>query len=120
MVSARLACVSSVSFLTKSFFDGCRGGWNAGFYFFDDAESTELRNILNGRIPAYSRVVRQSDGREDVLELLPEDAVFDWERMHGIIIVISAVDPRVEADSFPQTFLAMKEVLRQRGSSLLS
>ena len=84
-----------------------------GFIMYDSKENIEFQNILLGKIQPGDNIVRPEDGEDNTQELHQCPAF--GQRLHGIIIVIKATDPRLAEGVFSDHLKPVRDVLRKNG-----
>lgn len=87
-----------------------------GFSNFDFNESAEFKNILNGKIQPGDAIAHPSD-RQIHLQKLTRFPLFE-KRVHGVIIVVKANDPRLTNGEFKEYLQPVRDILQNRGNFL--
>ena len=86
-----------------------------GFFNYNANETLEFKNILDGKIQPGDNVVRPKEDQEGVpamdLLLCPPFA----NRLHGIIIVAMANDPRLREGALKDYLKPVRDILRRTG-----
>ena len=84
-----------------------------GFFNYNSNENIEFQNILYGKLQPGDNIVRPKDGENNAQEMLrcPEFG----QRMHGIIIVVKANDPRLNEGALKDYLKPVRDVLRKNG-----
>ena len=76
-------------------------------------ENIEFQNILLGKIQPGDNIVRPVDDEDNTQELNQCPAF--GQRLHGIIIVIKATDPRLAEGVLSDHLKPVRDVLRKNG-----
>ena len=84
-----------------------------GFFNYKANENIEFQNILLGKIQPGDNIVRPEDGEDNTQELHQCPAF--GQRLHGIIIVIKATDPRLAEGVLNDHLKPVRDVLRKNG-----
>ena len=84
-----------------------------GFFNYNSNENVEFQNILFGKIQPGDNIVRP-DNDEDNTQELHQCPAFG-QRLHGIIIVIKATDPRLAEGVLSDHLKPVRDVLRKNG-----
>ena len=86
-----------------------------GFFKYDANESVEFENILTGKIQPGDNIVRPAtDGQASAAQEMYQKPEF-WQRMHGIIIVVKANDPRLSEGALRDYLKPVRDMLRKTG-----
>ena len=84
-----------------------------GFFNYKANENIEFQNILLGKIQPGDNIVRPEDGEDNTQELHQCPAF--GQRLHGIIIVIKAINPRLTEGALRMYLKPVRDVLRKNG-----
>ena len=84
-----------------------------GFFNYNSNENIEFQNILFGKIQPGDNIVRP-DNDEDNTQDLHQCPAFG-QRLHGIIIVVMANDPRLTEGALRDYLKPVRDVLRKNG-----
>ena len=86
-----------------------------GFFNYNANETVEFKNILDGKIQPGDNVVRPREDQEDVpavdLHPCPKFA----NRLHGVIIVTMASDPRLMEGCLKDYLQPIRDILHRTG-----
>ena len=84
-----------------------------GFFNYNSNENIEFQNILFGKIQPGDNIVRPKNDEDNTQELnqCPEFG----QRLHGIIIVVMANDPRLTEGALRDYLKPVRDVLRKNG-----
>ena len=84
-----------------------------GFFNYNSNENIEFQNILFGKIQPGDNIVRPDNDEDNTQELhqCPEFG----QRLHGIIIVVMANDPRLNEGALRDYLKPVRDVLRKNG-----
>ena len=85
-----------------------------GFFNYNSNEAAEFENILTGKIQPGDNIVRPSDVHASAAQELYQKPEF-WQRMHGIIIVVKANDPRLSEGALRDYLKPVRDMLRKTG-----
>ena len=87
-----------------------------GFFKYDANETAEFENILTGKIQPGDNIVRpDKDGQASAAQEIYQKPEF-WQRMHGIIIVVKANDPRLREGALGDYLKPVRDMLRKSGN----
>ena len=90
-----------------------------GFFHYNANEATEFENILTGKIQPGDNIVRPaSDGQGSAAQEMNQKPEF-CQRLHGIIIVVKANDPRLNEGALRDYLKPVRDMLRKNGNFLL-
>lgn len=84
-----------------------------GFFNYNSNENIEFQNILFGKIQPGDNILRSTDGENKPQEMHQCPAF--GQRMHGIIIVVKANDPRLTEGALKDYLKPVRDVLRRNG-----
>ena len=86
-----------------------------GFFNYNANETVEFKNILDGKLQPGDNVVRPKEDQEDVpaMDLHPRPPFAN--RLHGIIIVVEAKDPRFNEGGLKDYLKPARDILRRTG-----
>ena len=84
-----------------------------GFFNYKANENIEFQNILLGKIQPGDNIVRPVNDEDNTQELSQCPAF--GQRLHGIIIVIMATDPRLTEGALRNYLKPFRDVLRKNG-----
>ena len=84
-----------------------------GFFNYNSNENIEFQNILFGKIQPGDNIVRPKNDEDNTQELNQCPAF--GQRLHGIIIVIKAIDPRLAEGVLSDHLKPVRDVLRKNG-----
>lgn len=85
-----------------------------GFFHYNANETTEFENILTGKIQPGDNIVRPRDGQATAAQEMYQKPEF-WQRLHGIIIVVKANDPRLSEGALRDYLKPVRDMLRKSG-----
>ncbi|KAL9963921.1 hypothetical protein ACROYT_G027477 [Oculina patagonica] len=85
-----------------------------GFFNYNANETVEFENILYGRLQPGDNIVRPVDGQASNAQEMHQNAAFG-QRMHGIIIVVKANDPRLSEGALKDYLKPVRDILRKTG-----
>ena len=86
-----------------------------GFFHYNANETTEFENILTGKIQPGDNIVRPAlDGQTSAAQEMYQKPEF-WQRLHGIIIVVKANDPRLREGALRDYLKPVRDMLRKNG-----
>ena len=86
-----------------------------GFFHYNANETTEFENILTGKIQPGDNIVRPRDGQATAAQEMYQKPEF-WQRLHGIIIVVKANDPRLSEGALRDYLKPVRDMLRKSGN----
>ena len=89
-----------------------------GFFFYNANEIVEFENILYGRLQPGDNIFRPKDGQACNAQQIHQSTAFG-QRMHGIIIVVKANDPRLKGGALKDYLKPVREILRKTGNVLI-
>ena len=89
-----------------------------GFFNYNANETVEFKNILEGKIQPGDNVVCSKDDHEDAMGLHPCPPFAN--RLHGIIIVAIANDPRLREGALKDYLKPVRDILRRTGKVFAS
>ena len=83
------------------------------FFNYNSEENIEFQNILYGKLQPGDTLVRSAGGQNITQEMhrCPEFG----QRLHGIIIVVKAKDPRLREGALKDYLKPVRDVLRKNG-----
>ena len=84
-----------------------------GFFYYNANETVEFKNILDGKIQPGDNVVRSKEYHENTMDLHPRPPFAN--RLHGIIIVVKANDPRVREGALKDHLKPVRDILHRTG-----
>ena len=84
-----------------------------GFFNYSGNENIEFQNILYGKVQPGDNVVRPVDNGARAQEMHQSPAF--GQRLHGIIIVVKANDPRLKGGGLKDYLKPVRDVLRKNG-----
>ena len=84
-----------------------------GFFNYNSNENIEFQNILFGKIQPGDNIVRPKNDEDNTQELNQCPAF--GQRLHGIIIVVKANDPRLTEGALKDYLKPVRDVLRKNG-----
>ena len=84
-----------------------------GFFNYNSNENIEFQNILFGKIQPGDNIVRPKNDEDNTQELNQCPAF--GQRLHGIIIVVMANDPRLTEGALKDYLKPVRDVLRKNG-----
>lgn len=84
-----------------------------GFFNYNSNENIEFQNILFGKVQPGDNIYRSTEGESKAQEMhqCPEFG----QRLHGIIIVVKANDPRLTEGALKDYLKPVRDVLRKNG-----
>ena len=86
-----------------------------GFFNYNANEVAEFQNILTGRIQPGDNIKRLEEGEASAAQELHQKPEFG-QRMHGIIIVVKANDPRLREGALRDYLKPVRDMLRKTGN----
>lgn len=86
-----------------------------GFFNYSANETVEFENILYGRLQPGDNIFRESDGQASNAQAMHQNSEFG-QRMHGIIIVVKANDPRLNEGALKDYLKPVRDILRKAGN----
>ena len=89
-----------------------------GFFNYNANETVEFKNILHGKIQPGDNVVRPKEDQEDVPAMDLHPSAPFANRLHGIIIVAKANDPRLKEGALKDYLKPVRDILRRTGKVL--
>ena len=84
-----------------------------GFFNYNANETVEFENILEGKIHPGDNAVRSKEDQGDAMDLHPRPPFAN--RLHGIIIVVMATDPRLREGALKDYLKPVRDILRRTG-----
>ena len=87
-----------------------------GFFNYNANETVEFQNILFGKLQPGDNVIRPPEGEDSSpgMDLHPCPAFVN--RLHGIIIVVKANDPRLTEGALKDYLKPVRDILRSTGN----
>lgn len=89
-----------------------------GFFNYNANEAAEFENILYGKLQPGDNIVRPVDGQASNAQEMHQSTEFK-QRMHGIIIVVKANDPRLGEGALRDYLKPVRDILRKTGNVLI-
>ena len=89
-----------------------------GFFNYNANEAAEFENILTGKIQPGDNIVRPADPQASAAQEIYQNPEFS-QRMHGIIIVVKANDPRLGEGALRDYLKPVRDMLRKTGNVLI-
>ena len=89
-----------------------------GFFNYNANETVEFKNILHGKIQPGDNVVRPKEDQEAVPAMDLHPSAPFANRLHGIIIVAKANDPRLKEGALKDYLKPVRDILRRTGKVL--
>ena len=89
-----------------------------GFFNYNANETVEFENILYGRLRPGDNIIRPSDNQASNAQEMHQSSAFG-QRMHGIIIVVKANDPRLGEGALKDYLKPVRDILRKTGNVLI-
>ena len=86
-----------------------------GFFNYNANETVEFKNILHGKIQPGDNVVRPKEDQEDAPAMDLHPCAPFANRLHGIIIVAKANDPRLTEGALKDYLKPVRDILRRTG-----
>jgi len=86
-----------------------------GFFNYNANETAEFENILTGKIQPGDNIVRPADGQAGAAQEMHKEPEFS-KRMHGIILVVKANDPRLSEGALRDYLKPVRDMLRKTGN----
>ena len=86
-----------------------------GFFNYNANETVEFKNILHGKIKPGDNVVRPKEDQEDAPAMDLHPCAPFANRLHGIIIVAKANDPRLKEGALKDYLKPVRDILRRTG-----
>ena len=91
-----------------------------GFFNYNYNETVEFQNILQGKIQPGDNVMRPKEDQEDVSAMDLHPCPQFANRLHGIIIVVKANDPRLREGALKDYLKPVRDILRRSGNVVFS
>ena len=88
-----------------------------GFFNYNANETVEFENILYGRLQPGDNIFRPADGLASSAQEMHQCEAFG-QRMHGIIVVVKANDPRFGEGALKDYLKPVRDILRKTGNVL--
>ena len=86
-----------------------------GFFFYDDYEMAQFELILNGKIQSGDSLARDYNLKVSAPQAIYQKPEFS-QRLHGVIFVLKAIDPRLKEKGFMTEYLEpFRDILRGTG-----
>ena len=89
-----------------------------GFFYYNANEAAEFEDILTGKIQPGDEIVRPEEGQARGVQGIHQRTEFR-QRMHGIIFVVNANNPRLEEDLLRHNLEPFRDILRETGKVLI-
>ena len=89
-----------------------------GFFYYNANEAAEFEDILTGKIQPGDLIVRPEEGQARGAQGMHQRTEFR-QRMHGIIFVVNANNPRLEEDLLRHNLEPFRDILRETGKVLI-
>ena len=89
-----------------------------GFFYYNADELAEFEDILTGKIQPGDEIVRPERGQARGVQGTHQRTEFR-QRMHGIIFVVNANNPRLEEDLLRHNLEPFRDILRETGKVLI-
>ena len=89
-----------------------------GFFNYNANETGEFENILTGKIQPGDYIFRLADGQASAAQEMHQESEFS-KRMHGIILVVKANDPRLSEGYLRDYLKLVRDMLRKTGNVLI-
>ena len=89
-----------------------------GFFYYNANEAAEFEDILTGKIQPGDEIVRAEEGQARGVQGIHQRTEFR-QRMHGIIFVVNANNPRLEEDLLRHNLEPFRDILRETGKVLI-
>ena len=89
-----------------------------GFFNYNANEAAEFENILTGKIQPGDHIGRPTDNQASAAQEMHQKAEFS-QRMHGIILVVKANDPRLGEGALRDYLKPVRDMLRKTGNVLI-
>ena len=86
-----------------------------GFFNYNANEAAEFENILTGRIQPGDNIVRPMGCQASAPQEMHQRPEFG-QKMHGIIIVVKANDPRLSEGALRDYLKPVRDMLRKNGN----
>ena len=86
-----------------------------GFFNYNANETVEFKNILDGKIQPGDNLVRPREDQEDVPAMDLHPCPKCANRLHGVIIVTMATDPRLREGALKDYLKPVRDILRRTG-----
>ena len=86
-----------------------------GFFNYNSNETVEFQNILQGKIQPGDNVVRPKEDQEDVPAMDLHPCPPFANRLHGVIIIVKANDPRLREGALRDYLKPVRDILRRIG-----
>ena len=87
-----------------------------GFFNYNANEVVEFQNILEGRIQPGENVNRPQEGQVNTVPMELHPCPEFASKLHGIIIVVKANDPRLREGALKDYLKPVRDVLRRKGN----
>ena len=88
-----------------------------GFFNYNSKENIEFQHILYGNVQPGDNIVRPKDGQKHVQQM--HQCPQFGQRLHGIIIVVKANDPRLKEGALRDYLKPIRDELRINGIDLI-
>ena len=98
-------------YLTETFF---RLVDTRGFFNYNSNETVEFENILFGKLQPGDNIDRPADNQASNAQEMHQTPAFE-QRLHGIIIVVKANDPRLGEGALKDYLKPVRDILRKTG-----
>ena len=89
-----------------------------GFFHYNANEAAEFENVLTGKIQPGDEIVRPAEGQTTGARGIYQRTEF-WQRMHGVIFVVNANNPRLQEDLLRHNLEPFRDILRKTGKRLI-
>ena len=86
-----------------------------GFFNYNSNETVEFQNILQGKIQPGDNVHRPKEDQEDVPAMDLHPCRPFANRLHGVIIIVKANDPRLREGALRDYLKPVRDILRRTG-----
>ena len=87
-----------------------------GFFNYNSNETVEFENILFGKLQPGDNIGRPVDEQASTVQEMHQNPAFA-QRLHGIIIVVKANDPRLSEGALKDYLKPVRDILRKTGNS---
>ena len=89
-----------------------------GFFYYNANEAAQFEDILTGKIQPGDEIVCSEKGQARGAQGMHQRTEF-WQRMHGIIFVVNANNPRIEEDLLRHNLEPFRDILRETGKVVI-
>ena len=87
-----------------------------GFFNYNANENVEFQNILYGKLQPGDNVIRPPESQDSAPGMGLHESPAFANRMHGVIIVAMANDPRLREGALKDYLKPVRDILRKTGN----